>query len=123
MGVRLHSAAKYEVVYSQTASFNYGHEHINNVLFALTEGDLWYEGDFLDSANMLNGDRHLLLKNVEKIITPDNDWYYQEELDETIAKMERDPYFGYTRQTLYEDLKKIIEQGDPTEDKVHFFWS
>ena len=39
MGLRLHSASKYEIEYGDKADFNYQQDKINAIIDALAEGD------------------------------------------------------------------------------------
>lgn len=120
MGLRLHSAIKYEVKYGDCA-FNYAQNHINPIIELLAE-DCGYEGDYLEFSNTLSAHRDNLIKNVERIKTPDDDWEHQEELNELIEYMENDSECGIDRDYLYTQLKKIINQSDPNNDYVHFAW-
>lgn len=122
MGHRLHSAKKYDVQYSDTAAFNYAQNHINPIIEILSENDCYYEGDCLDYADTLEGNRGKLQENVERILTPDNDWGFQEELDELIEYMEEDEDCNIDRQYLYNCLKSMIENSDENCPYVHFAW-
>lgn len=121
MGHRLHSAIKYEVKYGDCA-FNYAQNHINPIIELLAENDCSSEGDFMEYSDTLSAHRGNLVKNVERIKTPDDDWEYQEELNECIEEMESDDECGIDRDYLYTQLKKIINQSDPNNDYVHFAW-
>lgn len=122
MGVRLHSAKKYEVVYSNKASFNYSNEYINPIISVLSEHTLYWEGDFLSDAVVLECERNILLENIDKIITPDDDWYYQDELNGEIDRMLKYNTSNITRESLYNDLKSIILESDKNDSTIHFHW-
>ena len=123
MGHRLHSATKYEVKYDCNGRFNWGGEHINPIIECLAEGDSWFNNcECIECSDTCEAARDTLLTNVERIINPDPEWVYQEELDELIEKMENDKTCEFDRQYLYTELKMLIEQSDPTCSYVHFAW-
>lgn len=120
MGVRLHSEKKHEIVYSDTASFNYLSDYINPILLVLSEYDLWYDNDTLEGATKLEAERDMLIKNIEYIKTPNDDWSYQDDLENEIESLLK--HTEITRETLYNDLKKIIEQSDERNSTIYFSW-
>lgn len=122
MGYRLHSHAKHEIQYSEHAVFNWSNNHINPIIECLADGDFWADSDYIEGANNLEASRENLLKNVEKIITPDPDWEEQETLNELIEEMENDEECKISRQYLYEKLKALIEEADPRNCYVFFSW-
>lgn len=122
MGYRLHSHARHEIKYSEHAVFNWANNLINPIIECLADGDFWADSDDTSYANNLEASRENLLKNVEKIITPDPDWEEQETLNELIEEMEKDKGFNIDRQYLYEKLKALIEEADPRNCYVFFTW-
>ena len=120
MGCRLHSAKKYEVNYGDTGAFSYASHLINPIIVILSEDDYWGDDDYIGNAVLLEANRENLIANVDKIINPDEDWEWQEELDEAIEAMENDSEI--TREELYEDLKSLIDDADKKSDYVHFSW-
>jgi hypothetical protein len=122
MGLRLHSAIKYEVKYGDNGRFNYSQYYINNIIDTLAEQDCGYDGDHLDYAETLSADRNKLLANIDKILHPCEDWEYQEELNELLDEMDNDDDCECDREYVYTHLKAIIEQSDPNNIYAHFAW-
>lgn len=122
MGHRLHSAMKYDVKYGDNASFNWAQEHINPIIDCLAEGETWFSGEYVGGADQCEAPRELLLANIERIISPNSEWLWQEALDELIEDMENDKECNIDRQYLYKQLKSIVEQSDPNCYCVHFAW-
>lgn len=118
MGKRLHSAVKYEVKYDGKSDFNYQQDRINDIIYALAEGDCIYE-DKIYLSDTMSANREILLANLDKIIHPDENWEWQESVDYNIENLERE---GYTRESIYNSLKVIIEQADSNCEDVHFAW-
>lgn len=118
MGLRLHSATKYEIEYGDKADFNYQQDKINAIIDALAEGDC--DDEFLCS-DTFAANRATLLANIDKIIHPDENWEWQETVDENIKKLEKECY-PITRDDIYKSLKAIIEQSDSNCYYVHFAW-
>ena len=117
MGQRLHSAVKYEVKYSSTAAFNWGAEKVNPIIEVLSEYD-YFNGD---DGLTIEANRENLLKNVDRIITPDEYWEYQLELNELLEDLNT-PDGAIDRNYLHEMLKKLIEQSDSQNNFVYFAW-
>lgn len=120
MGCRLHTAYKYEVEYTSKAVFNYASHIINPIIAILSEDDYWGNDDNIVNATQLEGNRKNLLANVEKIMNPDENWEWQEELDEAIETMENRSEIN--REYLYKELKSLIEYADANCTYVHFSW-
>lgn len=124
MGLRLHSAKKYDVQYNCEAYFNYQQDTVNRILHVLAEGDMTSDDEDSYFSNALWGNREKLKNNVGKIILPDPEWEYQEELNEAVAD-----YLKYTethtddmKTYLHDGLKKLIELSDESCTDVHFYW-
>ena len=122
MGKRLHSAIKHEVVWGENARFNYAQDYINRIICILAEDDIGYEGDFLEFADSVSADRKKLLENVDKIVQPNNEWYYQEELDEVLEDMEENSDEKLTKEYVHKHLKDIINNSDEKCENVYFAW-
>ena len=123
MGCRLHSATKYEVKYSSDGNFNWGQKYINPIISCLSDGDFWCDNsDYIEGATILEASRANLSKNIDKIITPNNEWENQEELNELINDMENDANYHIDRNYLYQSLKSLIEQSDNNCNYIHFCW-
>ena len=121
MGCRLHSAKKYEVEYTSNAAFNYASHIINPIIECLSDGDFWCDNqDYIEGATILEASRENLIKNVEHIITPNEEWDNQEVLDELIEEMEDDD--SIDRAYLYKELKQLIEQADAQNNYIYFSW-
>lgn len=122
MGHRLHSHAKHEIQYGEHAVFNWANYRINPIIECLADGDFWADNDNTGDALNLEVSRDNLIKNVEKIITPDPNWGNQEELNELISDMEKDKMCNIDRQYLYEKLKALIEEADQRNSYIYFSW-
>lgn len=121
MGKRLHSAIKYEVKYKyEHASFNYAQEYINPIIITLAEDDGSYNDECPEWSDTIEGNREVMLKNLDKILHPDSDWEYQEQLDEQLDNAEK--YEQLTRQYIHDCLKEIIEESDKNCHYTHFAW-
>ena len=119
MGKRLHSAVKYEIVYGEQSGFNWLSDLINPIIDTLAENDCSYDTDDIYYASAISANRANLIANLDKIINPDNDWEYQEDLDYNLSRLENN---GVTRDELYKQLKAIVEQSDSRCEDVHFAW-
>ena len=120
MGKRLHSAVKYVVEYGQKSDFNWLSDKVNPIIDILAENDCSHDGDDLRYSDSINANRENLIANIDKIITPDENWEYQEDLEIQIQRIER--YGEITRERLYDVLKELIEQSDSNCEVVHFAW-
>lgn len=121
MGKRLHSATKHEVVWGENAKFNYAQDYINPIIDILAEYDVGYEGDCLEYADSVSADRKKLLENVDKIVQPNNEWEYQEELNEVLENMEKNSE-GLTKEYVHTHLRNIINESDKNCNDVYFAW-
>lgn len=123
MGCRLHSATKYEVEWGINSVFNWGQNHITPIIECLADGDFWCDNmDCIEGASILEASRENLIKNVDCIITPNNDWDGQETLDELIENMENDKQCAITREYLHTELKRLIDEADTRNTYIHFSW-
>ena len=121
MGYRLHSATRYDVKYGSYGVFNHASNYINLIIECLAEGDCCYNSeDYIGNADCIEANRNLLLQNVERIITPNNEWENQEELDELIQLML--DTCEISKEYLYKELKELITQSDANCEDVHFAW-
>ena len=73
-----------------------------------------------ENATTVTANRINLLKNIDKIILPDENWEYQEMLDEEINLIE--VYNEISREELHKNLKELIEQSDSRNKDVFFAW-
>jgi D-mannonate dehydratase len=120
MGKRLHSAVKYEVEYGTAADFAWESDKVNPIIDILAEMDCSYDGDDICFSETVNANRANLLANIDKIITPDPSWDYQEDLDDMLYRLEK--FTDITREHLHKSLKYFIEQSDSRCEDVHFAW-
>ena len=120
----LHSAIKYEVEYGLKSNFKWKNHVINPIIAILAEEqysfDGAYNGEELENATTVTANRINLLKNIDKIILPDENWEYQEMLDEEINLIE--VYNDISREELHKNLKELIEQSDSRNKDVFFAW-
>ena len=120
MGLRLHSAVKYDVKY-EGGFFNWSTEYINPIIVCLAENDFWCDDeDCVEYAHIIEADRDNLLKNIDKIINPDDLWEYQDELNELLDYMEKES--ENDREYLYKNLKEMIVNSASNVSCVHFSW-
>lgn len=122
MGHRLHTATKYEIEYETNGRFNWASKYINPIIECLSEGDSWFNDEYICYADTCEGARDKLISNVERIINPNSEWENQEMLDELIEEMENDNECDINREYLYNGLKTLIEQSDAKCNYVHFAW-
>lgn len=121
MGIRLHSAKVYDVQYNDCARFNYAQEYINPIINVLAEYSMWCDNDdYPCGASTLEVPKEPFLKNLEYIINPNNEWEYQEELNEAIQSLLK--HTDIDKNYLYENLKLISERADTNNDYIHFAW-
>ena len=119
MGMRLHSAIKHEVVYSENSDFNWLSDIINPIIEQLAEYDCSYDECEIYYAKSISANRTKLLNNLDKIINPNDEWEFQDDLNYHIKRIEDD---GITRDVLYNKLKTLIEQSDNRCENVYFAW-
>lgn len=123
MGCRLHSATKYEVEWGINSVFNWGQNHITPIIECLADGDFWCDSmDCIEGASILEASRENLIKNVEYIINPNPEWEGQEALDDMIAEMENSGNVNFSREYLYTELKRLIDEADARNAYIHFSW-
>lgn len=123
MGYRIHTATKYEVKYGSGSYFNWASNYINRIIEALGEGEVFYNDEYdICNASEIEASREKLTQNLDKIITPNPDWDYHEDLEEVIRDMEQDKECGITRDYLHSSLKTLISDADPNNDMIHFAW-
>ena len=123
MGYRLNSAIKYEVKYSECGRFNWSANYINRLIEICSEGNCYFNDyEYIGNADTIEANREILLANIDKIITPDNHWEGQFELNELFEDMENDKEFEFDKQYIHKELKSLIEQSDNNNDLVHFAW-
>ena len=120
----LHSAIKYEVEYGLKSNFKWKNHVINPIIAILAEEQYSFDGvhngEELENATTVTANRINLLKNIDKIILPDENWEYQEMLDEEINLIE--VYNDISREELHKNLKELIEQSDSRNKDVFFAW-
>ena len=93
--------------------------HIINILSEETaifsDDDAWVYSDSVIA------DRATLISNIDKIITPDSKWDFQEDLEFQLKQISTHNKSN-DRKYVYENLKAIIEQSDSRCKDVHFAW-
>ena len=119
MGKRLHSAVSYEVKYGEKEYFNWQADRINPIIDILAEGDTSYNDDDIQFADTISANRENLLANIDKIINPDENWEYQDDLERKIRNI---GFVGLTREELHKELKTLVEQADSRIGYIHFAW-
>lgn len=124
MGLRLHSAKKYDIQYGTDSSFNYQQHLINPIIGLLAEYDISSSDDYLEYSYTVEANRENLMNNIEKILQPDPNWEHQEDLNKLIEKFleYNKNNCNITKEYLYNNLKSIIEQADPSNTDVYFAW-
>lgn len=121
MGLRLHSAKKYDIQYGEACAFNYCQEELNEIIDKLAQNDISYNDESLRFSNTVWANRKNLIENVDKIVTPDPEWDFQEEMDEYIDSLiKKNP--DLSREIIHQRLKTIIEQSDPNCSDIYFSW-
>lgn len=121
MGVRLHSAKVYDVQYNDCGRFNYAQEYVNPIIDLLSENEAWFDNpDYVEGSSVLEVSIYPFKENLEHIITPNNEWEYQEGLEDLIKSMEQ--HTDIDRNYLYEELKKLVDLADKGNNYVHFSW-
>ena len=137
-GMTLHTAERYEKKYTEgiVCSEEWDERLMENISFLiaiLAYYDVEYIFDDMptDSSNFdfvtywpssvseFGVNRKKLLENLEQIISPDEDWDYNEATEGLIEEIEE----YMTREELYNMLKTLIEQSDDRCDRVYFAWS
>lgn len=120
----LHSAIKYEVEYGLNSNFKWKNHVINPIIAVLAEEQYSYDGahngEEIENATIVTANRNNLLKNIDKIISPDENWDYQEMLEGKINLIE--VYHDISREELHKNLKELIEQSDSRNKDVFFAW-
>ena len=113
---RLHSAVKYKIEYSTDGKFCFSADIINPIIYILVEGDCEFNGRDIYYSDRICARRETLIKNLDKIINPDESWEYQERLNSYIEML------PFTRQYLYDNLKALINQSESKTEDIHFAW-
>lgn len=116
MGLR--TAIKYEVELSNTKCFTWKDAPtINPIINAIAEEDAEFSSEDWVYSEEIKANREKLLANLDKLIKPDESWAFHEDLEFQLNYIEK-----FTRETIYNNLKKLIEQSDSRNKYVYFFW-
>jgi hypothetical protein len=120
----LRTAIKYEFELSNTKCFTWKDApFINSIINAIAEEDAEFDAEDWVYSEDIKANREKLLANLDKIIKPDETWAFHEDLEFQLKRLER--YYKtntITRETIYNNLKEIIEQSDSRNKYVYFFW-
>jgi hypothetical protein len=121
----LRTAIKYEFELGNTKCFTWKDVSIiNPIINAIAEEDAKFsrEEDWVYSEEV-KANREKLLNNIDKIIKSDETWAFYEDLEFQLNYIEK--YLKttkLTRETIYNNLKELIEQSDSRNKYVYFFW-
>ena len=120
----LRTAIKYEVELSNTKCFTWKDASIiNPIINAIAEEDAEFFDENWVYSEEFKANREKLLANIDKIIKPDETWAFHEDLEFQLNRIEKyHKTFAITRETIYNNLKEIIEQSDSRNKYVYFFW-
>lgn len=123
MKTKLHSAVKYEIEYGSISTFNKSiMPFINHIINILSEETaIFSDGNAWVYSDSVIADRATLISNIDKIITPDSTWDFQEELEFQLKQI-NSYNKSNDRKYVYDNLKAIIEQSDSRCKDVHFAW-
>lgn len=114
----LRTAIKYEVELGNTKCFTWKDAPtINPIINAIAEEDAEFSSEDWVYSEEIKANREKLLANLDKIITPDETWAFHEDLEFQLNRIEK-----FTRETIYNNLKQLIEQSDSRNKYVYFFW-
>ena len=114
----LRTAIKYEVELSNVKCFTWKDAPtINPIINALAEEDAEFSSEDWVYSEEIKANREKLLTNLDKLIKPDETWAFHEDLEFQLNRIE-----NFTRETIYNNLKKLIEQSDSRNKYVYFFW-
>lgn len=114
----LRTAIKYEVELSNTKYFTWKDAPtINPIINALAEEDAEFSSEDWVYSEEIKANREKLLANLDKLIKPDTTWAFHEDLEFQLNRIEK-----FTRETIYNNLKQLIEQSDSRNKYVYFFW-
>lgn len=120
----LRTAIKYEFKLSNTKCFTWKDApFINAIINTIAEEDAEFDAEDWVYSEDIKANREKLLANLDKIIKPDETWAFHEDLEFQLKRLER--YYKtntITRETIYNNLKEIIEQSDSRNKYVYFFW-
>lgn len=122
----LRTAIKYEVKLSNTKCFNWKDAPtINTIINAIAEEDAEFNREDFDwiYSDEVKANRKKLLANIDKIIKPDENWAFHEDLEFQLNSIEKyRKTTKFTRENIYNNLKELIEQSDSRNKYVYFFW-
>jgi hypothetical protein len=123
MKTKLHSAVKYEIEYGSNSTFNKSiMPFINHIINILSEETaIFSDDDAWVYSDSVIADRATLISNIDKIITPDSTWDFQEDLEFQLKQI-NSYNKSNDRKYVYENLKVIIEQSDSRCKDIHFAW-
>jgi hypothetical protein len=114
----LRTAIKYEVEFGNTKCFTWKDAPtINPIINAIAEEDAEFSSEEWVYSEEIKANREKLLANLDKLIKPDETWAFHEDLEFQLNRIEK-----FTRETIYNNLKEIIEQSDSRNKYVYFFW-
>ena len=118
----LRTAIKYEVELSNTKYFPWKYAPIiNTIINAIAEEDAEFSSEDWVYSGEIKANREKLLTNLDKLIKPDENWAFHEDLEFQLTHLEKYNK-TMTREKIYNNLKELIEQSDNRNKYVYFFW-
>ena len=120
----LRTAIKYEVELGNTKCFNWKDvSTINPIINAIAEEDAEFSSEDWVYSGEIKANREKLLANLDKLIKPDENWAFHEDLEFQLNFIEKYHKTNkLTRETIYNNLKELIGQSDSRNKYVYFFW-
>jgi hypothetical protein len=120
----LRTAIKYEVEFGNTKCFTWKDAPtINPIINAIAEEDAEFSSEEWVYSEEIKANREKLLANLDKLIKPDETWAFHEDLEFQLNNIEKYHKTNrITRETIYNNLKELIEQSDSRNKYVYFFW-
>ena len=120
----LRTAIKYEVELGNTKCFTWKDAPtINPIINAIAEEDAKFSSEDWVYSGEIKANREKLLANLDKLIKPDENWAFHEDLEFQLNFIEKYHKTNkLTRETIYNNLKELIEQSDSRNKYVYFFW-
>lgn len=120
----LRTAIKYEVELGNTKCFTWKDAStINPIINAIAEEDAEFNSEDWVYSEEIKANREKILANLDKIIKPDETWAFHDDLEFQLNYIEK--YHNsnrMTRETIYKNLKKLIEKSDSKNKYVYFYW-
>ena len=122
--MKLYTETKCNEKYSKKGYFSTCiYDRINTIINTLSDDDFkCSDENHWVYSEQVEARRTNLLNNLDKIINPDPNWEFHEDLEYQLNELAENRQRPTTREYVYESLKELIEVSDSRIEYVRFAW-